>query len=208
MKFRAHISLRHLEHLRHSCIHTCNAFPTEQGYTMCRMRGAVTWNQPDIVTPILSLTSLCYKQELQLGLPLISSVFTKWTLASLWGTQQHCILMWISLQSQMGREDSTPSSGILPPGPQRMNIPECYLNTCLVKRLPESPQGSGFSSQPRPLLRCTNSRCRELVTWNMALSDWLLFPPLRCRNLTNFYIFLRASNSKLDYLSTFSYKVD
>lgn len=101
MKSRAHISLRHLEHWRHSCIHTGNAFPTEQVPTMWRMRVVVASNQPDIVTPILSLTSLCCKQGLQVGLPLLPSVFTKRTLASLWGAQQHCILAWISLQRQM-----------------------------------------------------------------------------------------------------------
>lgn len=119
MKARAHISLRHLEHWRHSCIHICDSFPTEQVHTKCRMRVVVAGNQPGIATSILSLTSLCYKHELQLGLPLMSSVFTKRTLASLWGTQQHCILAWISLQRQMWRDkDPLPAVESFPQGPK------------------------------------------------------------------------------------------
>jgi hypothetical protein len=80
-------------------------------------------------------------------------------------------------------------------------MPTWDIKADLIKKLRKdskvTPQGPGFISQPRPLLLCTNSSYGELVTWNMAPSDWLLFAQLRGRNLKNFYIFFKSKQFKI-----------
>lgn len=107
----------------------------------------------------------------------------------------------MGLLSQLERHNSIPSHELLLWGLQGMRIPACHPKAGLIRKLLEDTkvmlQGSGFISQPRSLLLCTNSSYWELVTWNVGPSDCLLFLQLRGRNLTNFYIFFKSKQFKI-----------
>lgn len=100
-------------------------------------------------------------------------------------------------------------------GPHGVNSPECCLHVYLLtKRLlvdhqtTQLPEPLVSFLSPGPLPPCTHSRYRGLIILKYCSLGLTAISPTKMQKSYKLLYFLRASNSELDYLSTFSYKVD
>lgn len=197
MKSRAHVSLMLFWYWRHSCIHMPNACPYN-AWAKSSFCPQITWHWHHHLLP-----KHCFPwTQAAAGLPSLVCSFHKMnTGLSLGSTSElNSPMDWPSEPNgETAQHPQQWNPSLRPSRDEYTCMPPFCV--CQMKRLPGGHKvtrlGSGFISQPRPLFLCTNSRSRERVTWNMALSDWLLLPQLRCRNLTNFYIFFKSQQFKI-----------